>query len=137
MVGEAQGQTLAQGVLILSEVLGPHGFVFEPGGQGKGSGGPAAWGSFVRGSQRIELHFRHSLGLVSYTWDDTVLSHGDYLDGLGIHGSYPGFSDDPLDGFRHLAADLSGPLAEFVTGDQSSFVRVAEVAKALPKRRLP
>lgn len=122
--------------MIVGVVLNPHGFVFEPGGQGNGSGGPAAWGAFVRGSQTIEFHFRYSLGLVSYSWDGAVLGHSDYLRGLGAKGAYPGFSDDPLDGFRHLAEDLAGPLSSFTTGDRTQFLGAIEAARA-PRSRLP
>jgi hypothetical protein len=129
--------TLTEGAHIVGDVLAPHGFTFEPGGHGNGSGGPAAWGCFVRGSQRIELHFRYSLGLVSYTWGDTVLSHKEYLRGVDASGSYPGFGTDPLDGFRHLADDLTGPLAGFVSGDQASFDQAAKAAHDSPAKRLP
>jgi hypothetical protein len=137
VVADEQASTLAEGALILGKVLTPRGFNFEPGGQLKGSGGPAAWGLFVRDGQRIELHFRHSLGLVSYAWGDTVLGHQDYLRGVNGVGSYPGFSADPLDGFRHLADDLAGPLAGFVSGDQSSFIRAAEFVRSSASKRLP
>jgi hypothetical protein len=137
MVAEEQVATLAEGATILSDVLRPAGFEFEPGPHGKGSGGPSAQGHFVRDSQSIEVHFRWSLGLVSYAWDGTSLSHADFLRGLGLTGSYPGFGKDPLDGFRHLAADLAGPLASFVAGDRKPFGRAAEFIAQHPKPPLP
>jgi len=136
MSAEAQVRILTQGAAILGEVLEPAGFVFHPGIHASGSGGPFADGRFVRGDQYIELHFRHSLGLVSYGWGGEALTHEDYLRGLGAKGAYPGFSDDPLDGFRHLARDLAGPLAGFVAGDRTAFDAAAKVASQ-PRSRLP
>jgi hypothetical protein len=78
-----------------------------------------------------------TLGLVSYEWDDVVVSHADYLRGLSATGEYPGFSDDPIDSFRHLAHDLSGPLAGFVAGDRSGFDQAVVAVKAMPTSWLP
>ena len=136
MSGEDKAVTLAAGAAIVGQVVGPAGFVFEPGTRAEGSGGPFAAGRFVRTDQYVELHFRHSLGLVSYGWGGAVVSHEDYLRGVGVKGAYPGFSGDPLDGFRHLTEDLAGPLAGFVAGDRLSF-DAALAAAAVPHSRLP
>lgn len=112
--------TLAAGVELLSPELAPHGFHFEPRGADSGSGGPFAWGEFVRDDRRLELHFRWSLGIVTYHVGDLSIGHEAYLRALSIPrgtNRYPGFSDDPLDGFRHLAHDLAHFLTEFVQGD--------------------
>jgi hypothetical protein len=132
-----RASVLATGAAIVGEVLAPHGFCFTPGGDGIGSGGAAAWGSFDRGGQRLELHLRHSLGLVSYSWDGVTLTHREYLRGLGVTGAYPGFSQDPLDGFRHLAEDLAGPLHGFVVSDRQSFLDAAAIAESTPRPKLP
>ena len=137
VVAEEQVAHLLKGAAILGTVLVPAGFALEPGAHGKGSGGPAAQGRFVRGTQSIEFHFRWSLGLVSYRWDDTTLSHADLLRGLGTSGDYPGYGNDPLDGFRHLAADLAGPLEWFVAGNREPFEQAAEFIARNPKPPLP
>jgi hypothetical protein len=85
----------------------------------------------------MDLHFRWTLGLVSYAWDSVVVSHADYLRGLDATGAYPGFSEDPLDGFRHLAQDLAGPLAGFVAGDRAEFDRAVAAVKSMPTTWLP
>lgn len=79
---------------------------------------PCGISRFTKGAQYLELHFRHSLGQATYGWDDTATSHPDYLRGLGVTGSYPGYSGDPTEGFRHLALDLAGPLSGFRDGDR-------------------
>jgi hypothetical protein len=125
--------TLAAGVEVLGPELVPHGFRFEPRGAGHGSGGPFAWGEFVRGDRRLELHFRWSLGFVIYHVGELSLGHEAYLRALGIArgtSHYPGFSDDPLDGFRHLAQDLARYLTEFVQGDAAVFESAAPAEMA-------
>lgn len=47
---------------------------------------------------------------------------------LGVKGAYPGFSDDALDGFRHLAADLAGPVRPMLTCDRDEFASIVEDA---------
>lgn len=128
---------LEAGTAILGRVLSPAGFTFQRTNGGHGSGGDFAAGRFSRGSQYLEFHFRHSLGLVTYGWDDIVLSHTDYLRGLGITGTYPGYSTDPIDGFRHLALDLAGPLSGFRDGDHREYERAARTARQPRDRRLP
>ena len=58
---------------------------------------------------------------------DYSVSHEDFVRGVrgtdGIDGAseYPGFSDDPLAGFRHLRADLERFGAVFLTGGAKAF----------------
>ncbi len=136
MSGEVEVKTLAAGAKILGPVLEPAGFVFQPGAHAKGAGGPFGDGRFIRGDQYVELHFRHSPGMVSDECCGATVSHEDYLRDVEVKGAYPGFSEDPLDGFRHLAQDIAGPLAGFIAGDRPNF-DAAVVAAAEPKNRLP
>jgi hypothetical protein len=57
-------EILREGAAILAPVLEPHGFRFVLETEGRGSGGHFAAGAFVRGDRRLELHYRHALGLV-------------------------------------------------------------------------
>lgn len=110
--------SLTAGSTILAPLLSPHGFTFEFREEGRGSGGFFAWAEFVREERRLELHFRHSLGLVTYCIGPLHARHETYMKELGVLGrnQYPGFSDDPLDGFRHLANDL-GFADDFLSGN--------------------
>ena len=137
VIAEAQVEMLQRGSKFLSASLDSAGFLASEIESGKGSGGPAAWRRFVNGNRDIEVHFRLSLGLVSYQWNDVALSHGELLRALGIKGTYPGFSTDPMDGFKHLAADLSGPLAPFVHGDFEWWQHAIATAAQPPQSRLP
>ena len=126
-----------RGAEILEPIIAAHGFRFEPGEVGKGSGGAFAQGAFVRGNRRLEFSTRYSLGLVQYRLGPNFVSHEDYMRtaaGSGNH-AYPGFSDDPLDGFRHLASDLQRFATVFLKGsDEEFFALVTEAQKARPKR---
>jgi hypothetical protein len=127
---------LTDGRRILDPILNAHGFVFEPGEIAKGSGGPFATGAYVKGNRRLELHFRWSLGLVTYHFRNHRLSHADYMwSVLGAQGGnrYPGFSDDPLQAFRDLAADLGGHARDFVSGTDEELQARFDHALANPK----
>jgi hypothetical protein len=105
-------EVLREGAAELASILGPDGFAFAETGSGSSSGGLYASGEFRRDNRRLELHVRWSLGMVTYHVDDATLRHEDLTRAvaatqhLGESAQYPGFSDQPLDGFRHLAADL-------------------------------
>ena len=125
-----KAEILQQGAELLAPVLAPHGFAFRLGGSGHSSGGDFAFGDFLRGKWRLELHFRYSLGLAAYHFGSLTLSHEDYLwSALGSRGlgQYPGFSDEPLDAFRHLATDIHAHCGAFVQGDASEFERLVTV----------
>ncbi len=85
----------------------------------------------------METHVREALGIVEYRWGSLKLAHQDYLRVRGVKGSYPGFSDDPVDGFLHLAADLAGPARPLLVCDHAEFAVLVEAASTLPTRRLP
>lgn len=124
-----------QGAEILAPLLTPHGFRYEPGLVDRGSGGAFARGAFVRGDRRLELSIRFALGEVVYRAAGRVLAHEDYMRlvaGRGHH-AYPGFSDDPLDGFRHLAQDLERFAAAFLTGSDDDFSRIAAETERAPR----
>jgi hypothetical protein len=120
-------ELLDQGVAELTKVLEPAGFVYIDGGEQMGSGGPSANGDFLRDDRRLELQVRSSLGVVRYHFGDYVISHEEFVHGVRgterIAGpmEYPGFSEDPLAGFRHLRADLERFGAVFLTGGAKAF----------------
>jgi hypothetical protein len=124
------------GAQILSDVLVPAGFHFEPRRGGIGSGGAFAHGQFVRGDRRLEIHFRDTLGLISYHLGKQQVSHQDYLKCLGVYGRhhYPDFPNDPLESFHALAKDLSLFFEDFLTGDGSLLLACAADP---PKPSLP
>src|SRR5215470_5045990 len=117
-------EILQAGISILIDVLEKHRFVYVQGQTGKSSGGAFASGFFGRGNRRLELHFRYSLGMVSYHLGDRSISHEAYMWSVigERHAShYPGFSNDPLDGFRHLRSDLEKYGGDFLHGSDAAF----------------
>jgi hypothetical protein len=125
-------EELIKGVRELEAILQPYGFKFVLEAEGLSSGGRSASGAFVSGNKRLELHFRYSLGLVSYQIANIKIDHSDYIKALGGKGSYPGFSDKPIDAFRHLADDLKKYGELFLQGDKTKFEELKKILSANP-----
>jgi hypothetical protein len=126
-------EILRAGCEILDPVMNSHGFRFALRDSDLGCAGYYANGDYVSGDRRLELHFMYSLGLVTYHVGDMSISHDAYLRALtkGAGGNqYPGFSDDPLDGFRHLAHDLQKFCDDFLSGDGKVLIATAQDMRA-------
>ena len=129
---------LRQGCAILDVIIVPAGFHFQHRDAGQSSRGQFAWGEYVRGERRLELHVRASLGLVAYAAADLRASHeclARALLGRSGGNAYPGFSDDPLDGFRHLRHDLELFGAVFLRGSDDELRALLERAISEEQRR--
>ncbi|HET8922583.1 MAG TPA: hypothetical protein VFN26_06255 [Candidatus Acidoferrum sp.] len=109
--------SLLEGAEILERVLLPNDFHFQFQAEGKSSGGNYAWGEFIRGDRKLEVHVRGNLGLVRYHIGTDSVSHESYMLELGVREQcqYPGFSDDPKKAFLGLAHDLAF-VDDFLTG---------------------
>ncbi|MGA3049092.1 MAG: hypothetical protein ABSD67_20835 [Terracidiphilus sp.] len=119
-------EILQRGSALLAPLLIKHGFIFKALEAGGSSGGYFASGEFVRDTRRLELHFRHSLGMVTYHLAARSMSHQDYMRsalGRQFASHYPGFSHDPLDAFRDLNMDLKEYGNEFLDGSDSALLR--------------
>lgn len=126
--------TLTSGILILDEVLLPHGFVFRDGPSGQSSGGDFASGYYFRSQRKLEVHLRHNLGLVTYHIGSIALDHPSYMRALlGPAGGnrFPGYSGDLSNEFENLRDDLNEFCADFLTGDGDEFRRCWEMSKRL------
>jgi hypothetical protein len=122
-------ELLQRGADILAPALVPHGFQFNIVSSGSGSGGAFAHGEFTHGDRRLELHFRFSLGLVTYHIGSLSLAHDDYLRALlgrSRAGHYPGTSEEPLAGFEALRQDLVEHCSDFVSGAGERFRQCVE-----------
>lgn len=135
---------LEDGRSFLDPVLAGHGYSWSPGKPGIGSGGRFAFGEYVRGNRRLEIHFRYTLGLVSYHVGSEKVDHQSYMRALlgpGGDNLYPGISIDPLDGFRHLAHDLNRFCITFLEGSDAEFGAIvrkaAEESQLQGIKRLP
>jgi hypothetical protein len=111
-----------------------HEFGYSQTSVGSGSGGSFASGEFRRGDRGLELHFRYSLGLVTYHLRSSAISHEDYMWSVLSKrwaSHYPGFSGDALDGFRHLLLDLEQYGSDFLAGSDAEFAKHIERAALL------
>jgi hypothetical protein len=137
MIQSDPKETLQNGVKMLDPVLRRYGFLFSEVESGLSSGGSFASGAFRRDNRVLELHFRHSLGLIRYPLCAASISHEDYMWsvlGKPFLSHYPGFSNDPLDGFRHLALDLDEYGKDFLTGSDAAFLQ--HIARAVEFKRM-
>ena len=128
-------EILQHGSVLLAPLLLKHGFLFKTLDTGSSSGGHFASGEFKRGTRKLEFHFRHSLGMVTYHFADRSMTHQQYM--RSVNGSlaashYPGFSSDPMDAFQHLLLDLEEYGSDFLAGTDDCLLRRLNHALALP-----
>ena len=123
-------QILQEGRKFIDPIMKANGFHWEDGLAGKSSGGYSACGQYIKGGRRLELHFRYSLGLVTYHLADASLSHEDYMRYIATgKAEYPGFSENPMDGFKHLAHDLKSFASDFLSGSGQEFIGAKKTAE--------
>jgi len=131
---------LIRGVAELTGVLGPAGFEFVQTEDEVTTGGTFASGEFLRGDRRLELQVRSSLTLVRYHFGDESMSHEDLvrgvraLEAIAEEGQYPGFSSDPMVGFRHLRHDIERFGAIFLRGGAKAFRALKKWVDKHPKK---
>jgi len=118
-----------KGIESLKSVLSKYGFQFYNGPSGNSSGGSFISGYFETKDRKLELHFRFSLGLVTYHFGDMSVGHEDYMKAVEAENKYPGFSDKPKDGFKHLSYDLENFCSAFLQGDKNRFEQIVEKAR--------
>jgi hypothetical protein len=126
-------EMLQRGREHIDPIMTEHSFTWEQMWAGKSSGGISDSGRYVKGDRSLELHFRHSLGLVTYHIGDLSLKHEEYMRQCAPLGGaqYPGFSDNPLEGFKHLAHDLYAYATDFLSGTGEQL----RMAKAAAEKR--
>ena len=124
---------LTEGSKELEALLAPHGFQLHLGETDKGSGGYFCRGEFVRDAKKLEFSFRWSLGLVTYRLGQLELEHTEFMRVQGVKGAYPGFSDDPIEAFRHLRSDIENFGAPFISEEDDEFKALVEKAAVSPK----
>ena len=85
----------------------------------------------ARANRSLEFSVRHALGEVRYRVDAATLLHEDFARAAVGRGQarYPGFCDDPLDGFRDLATDLVRFGSVFLAGTTAEFAALVTKAE--------
>ena len=129
-------EILNEGLKYVSPIMEENGFKWVGEKSGNGSGGAFSSGKFVKyniikDKRTLELHFRYSLGLVTYQIGNVKLSHEEYMNyAAGKNKSeYPGFSENPLDAFKDLANDLNNYAQDFLKGSGKEFKLAKEEAE--------
>jgi hypothetical protein len=122
---------LHRGCELLDAPLLAHGFHLAPIFAGTGSGGRFAACKYIRGDRCLEMHYRYSLGLVTYHVGQTSLDHEGYMRVLDVRDkcAYPDFPKEPLDSFRGLVRDLESYCSVFLSGTDDQFRALVERAK--------
>lgn len=123
---------MREGLLVLRAQMEPLGFVARIVGSGPSCGGPWAEGELANGSRRIELHFRHGVGLVRYHAGKLNASHTAYLAALSQteRARFPGFPETPLAAFENLAHDFGLIQDDFLSPAQPGLHRAAAAEEA-------
>lgn len=127
---------LEKGVEILLPIMEANGFRFVFENEGNSSGGNFSQGVFVSGNKRLELSVRWSLGCVEYQISGSSISHAEYMEAIGKkkEASYPGFSNEPIEAFNHLLADISQYCDLFLMGSDEEFIKLINEYKSKPKK---
>lgn len=91
-------EILLAGRKFVDPIMTANGFAWETLWAGQSSGGLSDSGRYVKGDRNLELHFRGSLGLVTYHIGTASLSHEQYMRHVAPRDAaqYPGFSEEPL-----------------------------------------
>ncbi len=121
---------MTEGATHLASVLDPLGFTFRVVRTGPSSGGPFCEAEFAGVNRRVELHFRHSVGMVRWHIGDISASHGAYMEALGRSASYPRSQDDEMEAFGCLARDFSLIRTDFIEGDGGVLAKAAVAEEA-------
>jgi hypothetical protein len=129
-------EIVKRGAEILATVLTPHGFAFEFGDEGNGSGGAFAQGRFVKGDAVLEFSFRYALGCISYRLQGSVIDHENYLrySGNWKQRKYPNVGLTPEESFAALAGDLKAFFSDFTNGSGDVFKLVVAARDENPDR---
>lgn len=117
-------EAISRGREILDPIFEQKGFAPSGTDTGKGSGGSFATVEYSDGMRKVSLSFRYSLGCIEYTVGKVTMTHEQYLKGIGEKGQYPGFPDNPIDGFSHLASDIVAFGSAFFTSNESDFAEI-------------
>jgi len=121
---------MTEGARHLASLLAPLGFAFRVIRTGSSSGGPFCEAEFVGADRKVELHFRHGLGLVRWHVGDISASHGAYMEALGGSASASGSQDDKMEAFRCLARDFSLIRTDFIEGEGGGLAKAAKTEEA-------
>jgi hypothetical protein len=131
-MNDSAAATLAAGLAHIAPLLEQHSFVRAGDEAGKGSGGPFATATFVKGDRHLHLWLRlDSLG-VTYRLGDQELDHAALMRellGPGGPNRFPAHAENADLAFAALRHDLERFCGDFLDGTGEAFRRCAAAAE--------
>lgn len=115
---------LAAGLAHIEPVLEQHGFVHAGDEAGKGSGGPFASATFVKGDRQLHLWLRVDSLSVHYRLGDQELDHATLMRellGPGGGNQFPAYAENADLAFAALRHDLERFCGDFLDGAGDDF----------------
>lgn len=122
---------LAAGLAHIAAVLEQHSFVRTGDDAGKGSGGPFATATFVKGDRQLHLWLRLDSLSVRYQLGDQELDHATLMRellGPGGPNRFPAYAENAELAFAALRHDLERFCSDFLDGTGDEFRRCAAAA---------
>jgi hypothetical protein len=116
------------GLKILEPFLFQYGFELDNMKTQQSSGGQFTNAEFINGKKKFIIGYRYSVGLLDYQYENSVVMHNFYLDGLGYADKkqYPDFQTEDLQGsFRHILADFEYLKDDFFIGQCTQLKKIA------------
>jgi hypothetical protein len=126
---DSQEREFKAGLEILSPFFDARDFdlrIYPPVPDG---GGTVYSAQFVWGNHSVTLIHRASLSDVAYSIGAMSIEHAAYLQALGVlmGATFPALTDDPLEDYRGLLADLEERVTPFFEEPDRDFMEIAEI----------
>ena len=116
------------GLKIIEPFLFHYGFKLDNMKTQQASGGQFTNATYINGKKKFIIGYRYSVGLLDYHFDNSVVMHNFYLDGLGYADKmqYPNFQNENLQtSFRHILADFEYLKDDFFVGQCVELKKIA------------
>jgi len=116
------------GLKILEPFLLSNGFKLDNMETQQASGGQFTNAAYVNGKKKFIIGYRYSVGRLDYYFDNSVVMHNFYLDGLGYADKmrYPNSQNEDLQtSFRHILADFKYLKDDFFVGQCVELKKIA------------
>jgi hypothetical protein len=117
-----------EGLKILEPFLFNYGFKLDSMETQQSSGGQFTNATYINEKKKFIIGYRFSVGRLDYHFDNSVVMHNFYLDGLGYADKrqYPNpQSEDLQTSFRHILADFEYLKNDFFVGQCVELKKIA------------
>ena len=117
-----------EGLKIIEPFLHDYGFKLDNMKTQNSSGGQFTNAIFINGRKKFIIGYRYSVGLLDYQFDNSIVMHNFYLDGLGYSDrrQFPKFqNEDAKSSFKHILSDFEYLKGDFFVGQCIELKRIA------------